>query len=98
VCIIDKYVEVLEEILAEHTLNVQVDGMEPSEVINEHLLVGDGLGADFEQVQLRVRGRLERSDACDHGCSPRLQMKLRDQGEVDRRDLRSGIQKKVVGP
>jgi hypothetical protein len=98
VCIIYKYVEVPEEILAEHTLNVLIGGMEILEVIHEHLLLGNRVGAGFNQVYLREGGRLERSDACDHGRSPRLQMKLGGQGGVNRRDLRSGIQEKVVGP
>ena len=64
--IVDQHVEVLEEILAEDTLNAQISRAEIPEVINEHSLVGNSVGTDFEKVELRQGSCLTRSDACDH--------------------------------
>ena len=51
--VVDQHVEVLEEILAEDALDVEIGGMEILEVIHEHLLLGNGVGAGFDQVELR---------------------------------------------
>ena len=96
--IVDQHVEVFQKVLAEDAPDVEIDAMQILEFIHEHILVGDGVGAGFEQVHLNVRGRLARSGACDHRCALRLQMKLGGQGGVNQRDLHSGIQEKVVGP
>ena len=90
--IVDQHVEVLEKILAENTLKVQIGGMEILQVINEYPLVGDGMGADFEQVELREGSRLTKSDACDHGRALSVQMKFGGQRGIDHRDLGAGIQ------
>ena len=90
--IVDQHVEVLEEILAENAVNVQVVGMEILEVINEHLLVGNSVGADLDQVELREGSRLTRSEACDHGRALSVQMKVGGERGIDQRDLGAAIQ------
>ena len=57
--VVDQHVEVLEEILAENALDVQIGGMEILEVINEHLLVGNSVGAGFEEIELRRRKKTD---------------------------------------
>ena len=52
VCIIDQRVEVFEKIVAQNALKVEIGQIEVLEVINEHLLVGNSVGADFDQVDL----------------------------------------------
>ena len=85
--IVDQHVEVFQEVLPEDASYVEIDAVQILEFIYEHILVGDGVGAGFEQVDRNVRGRLARSGAGDHRCAPRLQMKLGGQGGVNQRDL-----------
>ena len=92
--IVDQHVEVLEEILAQNAPNVQIGGMEILEVINEHLLPGNSVGAGFDQVELCEGSRLKRSGACGHCDRARLsiQMKFRGERGIDHRDLGAAIQ------
>ena len=96
--IVDQQIEMLQEVLPEDAPYVEIDAIQILEFIQEHILVGDGVGAGFEQVHRNVRGRLARPGAGDHRCAPALQMKLGGQGGVNQRDLHSGIQEEVVGP
>ncbi len=95
--IVDQHIEVLEEIVAENALNVQIGGIEMFKVINEHLLVGNSVGAGFDQVELREGSRLTRSDACDHGRALSIQMKFGGERGIDHSDLGAAIQLEVVG-
>src|ERR1700753_481158 len=74
--VVDQHVEMAEEILAENALNELTIGIEIVEVVNEHVLVGNGLGASFDQVELREGSRLTRSEACDHGRALMSKVKL----------------------
>ena len=71
--------------------------MEILQVINEDLLVGNSVGAGFDQVELRVGSRLTRSDSCDHGRALSVQMKGGGERGIDHRDLGAAIQEEVVG-
>jgi hypothetical protein len=66
----------VEEILAENALNELTVGMEILEVVNEHVLVGNGEEASFDQVELREGSGLTRSEACDHGRAVISKLKL----------------------
>jgi nucleoside-diphosphate-sugar epimerase len=70
----------------------QIRGMEILEVINEHLLVGNSVGAGFDQVELGEGSRQKRSEACDHGRALSVQMKVIDERGIDDRDLGAAIQ------
>src|ERR1700722_4604283 len=85
VCVFDQHVEVLEEILPEDALNVQIGGMEILEVINEPLLLGNSVGASFDQVELREGTGLTRSGPCDNGRALSFQMKCSGERGIDHR-------------
>ena len=50
---VDQQVEAFEEILSKDSLNVQIGGTEILQVINKDPLVGNGMGAGFDKVELR---------------------------------------------
>jgi len=95
--IVDQHVEILQEVLAEDAANGKARGLEIAQFVHKHVLVDDGMGTGFEQVNLRVGNRCLKSHACDPGSSVNIQMKFRGQGGVDFRRLRAGVQEKVVG-
>ena len=96
--ILDQHIEFAEKILAEDTAKkVEIDGMGILEVKHEYLLVGDGMGADFEQVELRDGSGCKKSDSCYPGRALSIQMELSSQGGIDHRHLGAGVQQKVVG-
>src|SRR5881275_1672818 len=96
--IVDQHIEFAEKILAEHTAEgVEIDGMGILEVKHEYLLIGDGMGADFEQVELREGSGCKKSHSCYPGRALSIQMKLSSQGGIDHRHVGAGVQQKVVG-
>src|SRR5260370_2380230 len=98
VSIVDQHIEFAEKILAEDTAKkVEIDGMGILEVKHEYLLIGDGMGADFEQVELREGSGCKKSDSCYPGRALSIQMELSSQGWIDHRHLGAGVQQKVVG-
>src|SRR5258705_5933922 len=66
-------------------------------VKHEYLLIGHGMGADFEQVELREGSGCKKSDSCYPGRALSNQMELSRQGGIDHRHLGAGVQQKVVG-
>jgi hypothetical protein len=52
------------------------------EVKHEYLLIGDGMGADFEQVELREGSGCKKSDSCYVGRALSIQMELSSQGGI----------------
>jgi hypothetical protein len=90
--VVDKHVEMVEEVLAENALNELTVGMEILEGVNEHVLVGNRAGAGFDQVELREGRRLMRSEACDHGGALISQVKLSGKRRIDHGDLGAAIQ------
>src|SRR5260370_32677206 len=98
VSIVDQHIEFAEEILAEDTpKKVEIDGMGVLEVKHEYLLIGDGMGANFKQVELRDGSGFEKSDSCYPGRALSIQMELSSQVGIDHRHLGAGVQQKVVG-
>src|SRR6266566_6145842 len=62
-----------------------------------YLLIGDGIGAGFEQVELREGSGCKKSDSCYLGRALSIQMELSSQGGIDHRHLCAGVQQEVVG-
>jgi hypothetical protein len=97
VSIVDQHIEFAEKVLAEDSAKkVEIDGMGILEVKREYLLVGDGMGADFEQVELREGSGCKKSDSCYPGRALSIQMELSSQGGIDHRHLGAGVQQKIV--
>jgi hypothetical protein len=97
VSIVDQHIEFAEKILAEDPAkDVEIDGMEILEVKYEYLLIGDGMGSDFEQVELRKGSGCKKSDSCYPSRALSLQMELSSQGGINHRHLGAGVQQKVV--
>src|SRR5882762_11245528 len=97
VSIVDQHIEFAEKILAEDTAKkVEVDGMGILEVKHEYLLIGDGMGADFEQVELREGSGCKKSDSCYLGRALSIQIELSGQRGIDHRDLGAGVQQEVI--
>ena len=67
VSIVDQHVELAKKILAEDTAKVEIDGMGILEVKHDYLLVGDRMGASFEQVELRDGSGSTKSESCYYG-------------------------------
>ena len=95
--IVDQHVELLEKILAENALNVEAGGLEILEVIHQHLLVGDGVRAGFEPVEMGEGSGGLGTDACDLGLPLGGEMEFGGQGGIDHRDLRAGVEEEAVG-
>ena len=56
-----------------------IDGMGILEVKHECLLIGDGMGAGFEQVELRDGSGCKKSDSCYFGRVLSIQIELSGQ-------------------
>ena len=97
VSIVDQHVELAQKIFAEDTAKVEIDGMGILDVKHDYLLVGDRMGASFEQVELRDGSGCIKSDSCYLGRAQSIQMELSGQRAIDHCDLVAGIQQKVVG-
>jgi hypothetical protein len=98
VSIVDQHIEFAEKILTEDTAKeAEIDGMGILEVKHEYLLIGDGMEADFEQVELREGSGCKKSDSYYPGRALSIQMELSSQGGIDDRHLGAGVQQKVVG-
>ena len=52
-CIVDQHVEVFKKVLAEDSPNLQIGRLEILKVVHQHLLVGHGMGARRNLVELR---------------------------------------------
>ena len=92
VSIVDQHVELAQKILAEDTAKVEIDGLGILDVKHERLLVGDRMGANFEQVELREGSGCTKSDSRYHGRVLSIQMEIGSQRGIDHRDLGAGIQ------
>src|ERR1039457_6060891 len=77
--VVHQHVKVLKKVFAQNSTNVEIDGLETLEAEHEHLLVGDGVGTGFDQVQLRGGSRSLKSHARDRGGTLRIQMKFSGQ-------------------
>jgi hypothetical protein len=95
--VVQQHVEVIEKILAQNSANVKIDRLEILEAEHEHLLVRDGMGTGFDQVELRGGSGCLKSHACDRRGALHIQMEFSGQRGIDDRGLRSRIQQEVVG-
>jgi hypothetical protein len=95
--IVDEQIEVLKKILAEDTANAKTGGLQILEVGDDYSLVGNGVGAGFEQVQMSHKGGLRRSNAFDQRLALLFQTKLTRQRGIEVRHLGAGVQQEVVG-
>jgi len=77
------HIEFTEKVFAEDTAKkVEIDGMGILEVKHEYLLIGNGMGADFEQVELRDWSGCKKSDSR----YPRPSPEYSDGAQQPRRD------------
>jgi len=72
--IVDQHVEALKEILAEDAANVGIYRAKVQQTEHKHLLVGNGMGTGFNEVDLGEGSRFMESDASHHGLSHSVQV------------------------
>src|SRR5260370_9820859 len=97
VSIVDHHIELAQKIFAEDSAKMEIDGLGILDVKHEYLLVGDRMGAGFEQVELREGSGCLKCGSCYDGRALRIQVELSGQRGVDHRHLGAGIQDKVRG-